>query len=70
MIERSRAIKCPNIQVHLAGAKIVQQALTEPNALNTLVSNKDVIDRMKATFVDIYSIHVTVKFHKALEFLI
>jgi hypothetical protein len=58
LIERSRAIKCPNIYVHLSGAKIVQQALGEPKALDKFIKEKSLIEKIKATFVDIHSINV------------
>lgn len=68
MIERSRAIKCPCIQVHLTGAKIIQQALGEPNALKRFVKDQSIIDRMRATFVDIFSIQVKLKMKKKIIF--
>lgn len=33
LLERSRAIKCPSVAYHLAGAKKVQQVLYEPTIL-------------------------------------
>jgi glutathione synthase len=36
-IERSTAIKCPNINYHLAGSKKIQQALAAPNVLEKYV---------------------------------
>lgn len=58
MIERSRAIKCPNIQLHLVGAKIVQQALCEPSVVENFVSDLNEAAKIRSTFVDIYSITV------------
>lgn len=37
LIERSKAIKCPNISYHLAGAKKVQQVLANPGELEKYV---------------------------------
>ncbi|RNA34543.1 glutathione synthetase-like [Brachionus plicatilis] len=56
LIERSTAIKCPNIQLHLVGAKIVQQALCEPNVVEKYVSDFSEAAKIRSTFVDIYSI--------------
>lgn len=63
LIERSRAIKCPNIQLHITGAKIVQQVLSEPNTVERFIKNKEVVDRLRATFVDIHAINVTTISH-------
>ena len=38
LIERSSAIKCPTVAVHLAGAKKVQQRLAEPGVLERYVA--------------------------------
>jgi glutathione synthase len=38
-LERSRAIKCPSIQLQLAGGKKVQQVLTEPGVLESFLLN-------------------------------
>lgn len=58
LIERSMVIKCPNIQVHLVGAKIVQQALSEPNSIEIFIEDKKVVKKIRDTFVDLYSITV------------
>lgn len=56
MIERSFAIKCPNISTHLVGAKIVQQVLSEPNVIEKFTADKTVADSIRATFVDLHAI--------------
>lgn len=58
MIERSMAIKCPNIQVHLVGAKIVQQALSEPGSVEKYITDIEMARKIRSTFVDLYSINV------------
>jgi glutathione synthase len=40
-LERSRAIKCPSIQLQLAGGKKVQQVLTEPGVLESFLLDHD-----------------------------
>ncbi len=59
LIERSLAIKSPNIQTHLAGAKRIQQVLCTPHVLDRFVKNKDVADLLRATFVDQYCFEVS-----------
>ena len=58
LIERSMAIKSPNIQSQLVGAKKIQQALTNPSILQKFVQNKDIADKLQSTFVDQYSFEV------------
>ena len=58
LIERSRAIKSPNIQLHLVGAKRIQQALCEENVLERFIKDKKISEMIKATFVDQFSFNV------------
>lgn len=55
-LERSRAIKCPNILTHLAGAKKVQQVLATPSSphLSRFIKDKTTAERLRATFAPIY----------------
>ncbi|KAG8240409.1 hypothetical protein J437_LFUL003123 [Ladona fulva] len=54
-IERSKAIKCPSIQYHLAGTKRVQQALASPFVLEkNLDSSKAAI--IREIFTGLYSL--------------
>lgn len=39
MIEKSRAIKCPSVQYHLAGTKKVQQSLAKPGILDRFLND-------------------------------
>lgn len=55
LIERSRAIKSPNIQLHLVGAKRIQQALCEENVLERFITDKKMAEMIRATFVDQFS---------------
>ncbi|KAG1733003.1 glutathione synthase [Suillus paluster] len=40
LLERSRAIKCPSLPLHLAGGKKVQEALTHPGVLERFLGNE------------------------------
>ncbi|XP_007906850.1 glutathione synthetase isoform X2 [Callorhinchus milii] len=56
LLERSRAIKCPDIATHLVGTKKVQQELTRPGVLEKfLYDNPEAVERIRATFVGLYS---------------
>ncbi|XP_035826147.1 glutathione synthetase isoform X1 [Aplysia californica] len=54
--ELSRAIKCPSVQLQLAGAKKIQQELTRPGALERFVSDPQVVNTLRDTFADQYSL--------------
>ncbi|CAH1108389.1 unnamed protein product [Psylliodes chrysocephalus] len=56
LIERSRAIKCPNIQYHLAGCKKVQQELAKPGVLESFITDKDSIKAIKDVYVGIHGL--------------
>lgn len=56
LIERSRAIKCPSIQYHLAGTKKVQQSLAYPNALNIFLKDNNTIKEVQEVFAGLYSL--------------
>jgi len=54
LIEKSFAIKSPNILNQLTGAKRIQQALCEPEIIQRFIKDKDVSDKLRSTFVDQY----------------
>uniref|UniRef100_T1J555 Glutathione synthetase n=1 Tax=Strigamia maritima TaxID=126957 RepID=T1J555_STRMM len=56
LIERSKAIKCPSIQYHLAGTKKVQQELNRKGVLESFLSNSEHIDRVRSLFTGLYSL--------------
>lgn len=59
MIERSNAIKSPNISYHLAGTKKLQQLLFEDKTLvNKYLNNQEMSDHIHDTFVAQYSFNV------------
>eukprot|EP00002_Diphylleia_rotans_P028807 TRINITY_DN5823_c0_g1_i1.p1 TRINITY_DN5823_c0_g1~~TRINITY_DN5823_c0_g1_i1.p1 ORF type:complete len:520 (+),score=87.80 TRINITY_DN5823_c0_g1_i1:52-1611(+) len=55
MIERSEAIKCPNIAVHLVGAKKFQQVLAQPGVLERYLHKEDV-PLVKSCFAGLWSL--------------
>uniref|UniRef100_A0A8C4SN23 Glutathione synthetase n=1 Tax=Erpetoichthys calabaricus TaxID=27687 RepID=A0A8C4SN23_ERPCA len=57
MMERSRAVKCPDIAGHLAGTKKVQQELSRPGILERFFpDNPDAVSRIRSTFAGLYSL--------------
>lgn len=56
MIERSRAIKCPSIQYHLAGTKKVQQALAVGGRLDKYFEEKSIVEKIQRIFTGLYSL--------------
>jgi hypothetical protein len=58
LIEKSKAIKCPTINFHLAGAKIVQQTLFEQNTVEKYIKSAEKAAKIRSIFVDQYSFGV------------
>uniref|UniRef100_A0A8C7EFE1 Glutathione synthetase n=1 Tax=Nothoprocta perdicaria TaxID=30464 RepID=A0A8C7EFE1_NOTPE len=57
LLERSRAVKCPDIATQLAGTKKVQQELTRPGTLEKLLPGRAAsVARIRATFTGLYSL--------------
>ncbi|KAI0240419.1 Glutathione synthetase [Lamellibrachia satsuma] len=56
LVERSRAIKCPNIAYHLAGTKKVQQVLALPGMVQKFASSPEASARITGTFAKLYSL--------------
>ncbi|KFQ29428.1 Glutathione synthetase, partial [Merops nubicus] len=57
LLERSRAVKCPNIATQLAGTKKVQQELSRPGTLEMLLPGQaEAVARIRATFAGLYSL--------------
>ncbi|KAK2585964.1 hypothetical protein KPH14_010541 [Odynerus spinipes] len=56
LIERSKAIKCPSIQYHLAGTKKIQQALVEPGVLNMFIKEPHIVAKIQDIFTGLYSL--------------
>uniref|UniRef100_A0A8C8B680 Glutathione synthetase n=1 Tax=Otus sunia TaxID=257818 RepID=A0A8C8B680_9STRI len=59
LLERSRAVKCPDIATQLAGTKKVQQELSRPGTLERLLPGRaEAVARIRATFAGLYSLDV------------
>ncbi|CAG5958732.1 unnamed protein product [Menidia menidia] len=57
MMERSLAIKCPDIGTHLAGTKKVQQVLARPGVLEKFLPDQPrVVEQIRATFAGLYTL--------------
>ncbi|TSS48085.1 Glutathione synthetase [Bagarius yarrelli] len=57
MIERSSAVKCPDISTHLVGTKKVQQELARPGVLETFFPDEpETVAQIRATFAGLYSL--------------
>lgn len=62
MIERSLAVKCPDISTHLAGTKKVQQVLAKPGVLEKFFPDKpQVVEQIRATFAGLYTLDIVRK---------
>lgn len=70
MIERSRAIKCPNIAYHLAGTKKVQQVLVQPGVLEHLLEDVKKATRLREVFTGLYSLDLDAEGDRAAEMAI
>ncbi|XP_030876360.1 glutathione synthetase [Leptonychotes weddellii] len=57
LLERSRAVKCPDIATQLAGTKKVQQELSRMGILEMLLPGQpETVARLRATFAGLYSL--------------
>uniref|UniRef100_A0A8C8DSQ4 Glutathione synthetase n=1 Tax=Oryzias sinensis TaxID=183150 RepID=A0A8C8DSQ4_9TELE len=57
MMERSRAVKCPDISTHLAGTKKVQQVLARPGVLEKFFPDQpEAVKQIRATFAGLYTL--------------
>lgn len=57
LMERSKAVKCPDISTHLAGTKKVQQVLARPGVLEKFFPDQpQVVEQIRATFAGLYTL--------------
>ncbi|XP_030624793.1 glutathione synthetase [Chanos chanos] len=57
MIERSLAVKCPNISTHLAGTKKIQQELARPGVLERFFPDEpETVAQIRDTFAGLYTL--------------
>ncbi|KAI8817461.1 glutathione synthase [Fimicolochytrium jonesii] len=59
LIERSNAIKCPNIAHHLVGTKKVQQILAKPGLLERFLKSQEECDLLRSSFTNLYPLDDT-----------
>ena len=55
MLEKSRAIKCPNIAYHLVGMKKIQQILAQPGVVERYLSAENSV-LLRKSFTGLYSL--------------
>ncbi|XP_042321708.1 glutathione synthetase isoform X3 [Sceloporus undulatus] len=59
LLEKSRAVKCPDIATQLVGTKKVQQELSRPGMLERFLPNEpEAVGRLRATFTGLYSLEM------------
>ncbi|XP_072385880.1 glutathione synthetase-like [Diabrotica undecimpunctata] len=56
MIERSMAIKCPDVKYHLIGQKKLQQELTKPGVLELFLTETKKVQAVREVFVNIHGL--------------
>ncbi|XP_008316349.1 glutathione synthetase [Cynoglossus semilaevis] len=57
MMERSKAVKCPDISTHLTGTKKVQQVLAKPGVVERFFPEQpEVAQQIRATFAGLYTL--------------
>ncbi|XP_072762521.1 glutathione synthetase [Anoplolepis gracilipes] len=67
LIERSRAIKCPSVQYHLAGTKKVQQSLVQCCVLKKFLKDETSVDKIQEIFTGLYTLDFNKDGEKAVE---
>nr|XP_023012137.1 glutathione synthetase-like [Leptinotarsa decemlineata] len=67
LIERSKAIKCPTIQYHLAGTKKVQQELSKPGAVEYFLKDTNKVNAVRELFVGLYGLDFDESGDQAIE---
>ena len=68
MMERSLAVKCPDISTHLVGTKKVQQVLAKPGVLEKFFPQQpQVVEQIRATFAGLYTLDMVRKHHTLLS---
>ncbi|XP_054638499.1 glutathione synthetase-like [Dunckerocampus dactyliophorus] len=68
MMERSLAVKCPDISTHLAGTKKVQQVLAKPGVLERFFPDQpQAVEQLRATFAGLYTLDMGPEGDKTVE---
>ncbi|XP_075428583.1 glutathione synthetase isoform X2 [Ascaphus truei] len=59
LMERSKAVKCPDVATQLVGTKKVQQELSRPGTLETFLPGRpEAVTRVRDTFTGLYSLDI------------
>eukprot|EP00795_Rhopilema_esculentum_P001521 gene1521-15967_t len=56
LIERSKAIKSPNIAAHLVGSKKIQQVLSAKGSVERFIKDPEAVKKIRRTFAGLYSL--------------
>ncbi|KAM9343423.1 glutathione synthetase isoform 2-T3 [Pholidichthys leucotaenia] len=68
LMERSMAIKCPDIRTHLTGTKKVQQVLARPGVLEKFFPGQPgVVEQIRVTFAGLYTLDMGPEGDKTVE---
>lgn len=67
LVERSKSIKCPSINYHLAGTKKIQQELAVPGTLTRFYKDEAKIKKIQEIFAGLYGLEDDKNGRKALE---
>ncbi|CAG9858071.1 unnamed protein product [Phyllotreta striolata] len=67
LIERSKAIKCPNINYHLAGCKKVQQELAKEGVIENYITDEEQAKLIRDAYVGIYGLDLDEEGDRAVE---
>uniref|UniRef100_A0A674NAA3 Glutathione synthetase n=1 Tax=Takifugu rubripes TaxID=31033 RepID=A0A674NAA3_TAKRU len=68
LMERSLAVKCPDIGTHLAGTKKVQQVLSQPGVLEKFFPEQpQVVEQIRSTFAGLYTLDMGPEGDKTIE---
>jgi len=65
-IERSKAVKCPNIAYHLSGTKKIQQMLAIPGNLERFIKDQEKVNFIRSSFTGLYAFDQSESSKKAL----
>jgi len=65
-IERSKAVKCPNIAYHLSGTKKIQQMLAIPGNLERFIKDQEKVSFIRSSFTGLYAFDQSESSKKAL----
>ena len=56
MIEKSRAIKCPDVALQLVGCKKIQEILARPGVIEKYIKEPEAAAMIRKTFAGLYTL--------------